>query len=86
MACLSIYKAPILAYTLTMEKLIWKGANIMFIQILYYTIIISGALFLATSVIRLIDRIDRPQERPVRHTKPAAPRRRAKTVSAKRAA
>lgn len=44
----------------------------MFIQILYYTIILSGALFLATSVIRLIDRIDRPQEKTVRHTKPAA--------------
>lgn len=87
LACLSIYKAPVLAYTLNMKKLIWKGANIMFIEILYYTIIISGALFLATSVIRLIDRIDRPKEKPVPHTRPAAHRRRAKSVSnAKRAA
>lgn len=52
----------------------------MFIQILYYTIILSGALFLATSVIRLIDRIDRPQEKTVRHTKPAARRRRARAA------
>lgn len=52
----------------------------MFIQILYYTIILSGALFLATSVIRLIDRIDRPQEKAVRHTKPAAHRRRARAA------
>lgn len=52
----------------------------MFIQILYYTIIITGALFLATSIIRLIDRIDRPQEMPQRHTKPAAHRRRARAV------
>ena len=52
----------------------------MFIQILYYTIIITGALFLATSVIRLIDRIDRPQETPQRHTKPAAHRRRTRAV------
>lgn len=55
----------------------------MFIEILYYTIILSGALFLATSIIRLIDRIDRPQEKPVRHTRPAAHRRGAK--AAKRA-
>lgn len=55
----------------------------MFIEILYYTIILSGALFLATSIIRLIDRIDRPQEKPVRHTRPAARRRDAK--AAKRA-
>ena len=81
LAPLSIYKAPMLAYTLNMKKLIWKGANIMFIEILYYTIIISGALFLATSVIRLIDRIDRPKERPVPHTRPAAHRRRAKSAS-----
>ena len=52
----------------------------MFIQILYYTIIITGALFLAMSVIRMIDRIDRPQEHPTRHTRPAAHRRRAKAV------
>lgn len=52
----------------------------MFIQILYYTIIITGALFLATSVIRLIDRIDRPQEKTVRHTKPAAHRRHARAA------
>lgn len=52
----------------------------MFIQILYYTIILSGALFFATSVIRLIDRIDRPQEKTVRHTKPAAHRRRARAA------
>lgn len=55
----------------------------MFIEILYYTIILSGALFLATSIIRLIDRIDRPQEKPVRHARPAAHRRGAK--AAKRA-
>ena len=53
----------------------------MFIQILYYTIIITGALFLATSVIRLIDRIDRPQEKTVRPTQPAAHRRRARAAS-----
>lgn len=55
----------------------------MFIEILYYTIILSGALFLATSIIRLIDRIDRPREKPVRHTRPAAHRR--GTKAAKRA-
>lgn len=59
----------------------------MFIEILYYTIILSGALFLATSIIRLIDRIDRPQEKSVRHTRPAAHRRGAKaTKRADRAA
>lgn len=63
----------------------------MFVQILYYTVVITGALTLATLVVRLIDRIDHPtrrKESPSRHTRPAAAGRAHEKVSgsAKRAA
>ena len=62
----------------------------MFIDIFYYTIVIAGALSLASAFIRLVDHLDHPTRRkedPMRHTKPSAHPRKAETSSsAKRAA
>lgn len=62
----------------------------MFVQILYYAIVISGALSLALFLTCLISRIDHPNRRkeiPMRHTKLVARRHNAKASgSANRAA
>lgn len=47
----------------------------MFTTILYYVIIITGTLYLAASIVRLIDKLDHPKTRPAQKNKSATAKR-----------